>query len=306
MIRNLAYLGFTSPAAAAWETFAPEILGAELADPEVSGAVRIRIDDQAWRLAIHPGEADDLAYVGWQVGDGEDLARLTDRLHRAGIDLHAGDADLAIARPGDAVGWFTDPFGIRHELVHQLRRGPAFSPGRQLAGRFVTGEQGLGHIVLFVPDLERGHRFFHDVLGLVVSDDIQSGPMHVRFYHCPGHAARHHTLAVTAVPGRVGLHHVMLEVTEIDDVGRALDLVKERGIAVQMDLGRHPNDLMTSFYLRSPSGFDIEYGTGGIVVDDATWETTTYAFPSIWGHHPPPAPGPLRPAILRPAVEQGA
>lgn len=305
MIRNLAYQGFTSPTAAEWEGFAPEILGAEVAAGDVDAAVRVRIDDQAWRLAIHPGETDDLAYVGWDVGDGHDLAGLADRLRETGIDVHEGDADLADTRPADVVGWFVDPFGIRHELVDGLRRGPAFSPGRELAGRFVTGEQGLGHIVLFVPDLESGHRFFHEVLGLVVSDDIESGPMHVRFYHCAGHAARHHTVALTAIPGRVGLHHVMLEVSEIDDVGRALDLVKERGIPVQMDLGRHPNDLMTSFYMRSPSGFDIEYGTGGVVVDDATWETTTYAVPSIWGHRPP-ASGPLRPAILREAVEERA
>ena len=39
-----------------------------------------------------------------------------------------------------------------------------------------------------------------------------------------------------------------------------------------MTLGRHTNDLMTSFYVRTPSGFEIEYGTGGLVVDDDTWE----------------------------------
>lgn len=214
---------------------------------------------------------------------------LVDRLGAARIEVHPGDGELASARPDDVVGWFIDPFGIRHELVRGLRQGTAFRPGRELGGPFVTGEQGLGHIVLFVPDLERGHHFFQDVLGLVVSDDIESGPMHVRFYHCPGRAARHHTVALTAIPARVGLHHLMLEVAEIDDVGRALDLVKKRGIPVQMDLGRHPNDLMTSFYVRTPSGFDIEYGTGGVVVDDATWETMTTMWDVTATMRPQPA-----------------
>lgn len=70
MIRNLAYLGFTSPAAAEWKTFAPEILGAQLAADDGGGVVRVRVDDRAWRLAVHLGETDDLAYVGWDVGGG--------------------------------------------------------------------------------------------------------------------------------------------------------------------------------------------------------------------------------------------
>jgi hypothetical protein len=67
-----------------------------------------------------------------------------------------------------------------------------------------------------------------------------------------------------------------------------------------MSLGRHTNDLMTSFYVRTPSGFEIEYGTGGRVVDDETWEVVPYDAQSIWGHQPP-ASGPLFPSILRPA-----
>ena len=66
-----------------------------------------------------------------------------------------------------------------------------------------------------------------------------------------------------------------------------------------MDLGRHPNDLMTSFYVRTPSGFDLEYGAGGVTVDDAAWETETYDALSIWGHALP-ADGLLLPSIIRP------
>ncbi|MFD0567797.1 hypothetical protein ACFQ2M_41870 [Kitasatospora saccharophila] len=33
----------------------------------------------------------------------------------------------------------------------------------------------------------------------------------------------------------------------------------------------HPNDHMFSFYVRTPSGFSVEYGWGGLLIDDATW-----------------------------------
>ena len=56
---------------------------------------------------------------------------------------------------------------------------------------------------------------------------------------------------------------------------------------------------MTSFYVRTPSGFEIEYGTGGLVVDDDTWEVGEHHAQSIWGHKPPAEP--LVPGILAPA-----
>jgi 3,4-dihydroxy-9,10-secoandrosta-1,3,5(10)-triene-9,17-dione 4,5-dioxygenase len=97
----------------------------------------------------------------------------------------------------------------------------------------------------------------------------------------------------------------MLEVHDLDDVGRAYDLVRERGLSLAMDLGRHTNDLMTSFYVRTPSGFELEYGTGGVVIDDDVWHTATYDAPDLWGHHPP-ASGPLLPGIITPFFPEGA
>jgi hypothetical protein len=51
-------------------------------------------------------------------------------------------------------------------------------------------------------------------------------------------------------------------------------------------LGRHTNDHMTSFYLKTPSGFDVEYGWGARTVDDATWQVQRHEKGSIWGHRP--------------------
>ncbi len=170
---------------------------------------------------------------------------------------------------------------------------------------FVTGAQGLGHVVLLVPDLDDAERFVTEALGLRRTDTVEGGGLDLRFFHCPGSAARHHTVAFAAVPRLAGLHHLMLEVTSLDDVGTALDVIGAREIPLAMSLGRHTNDLMTSFYVRTPSGFEIEYGTGGVVVDDDTWTVGSHQRGSRWGHHPP-SDGPLRPRILRPVASQPA
>ena len=286
MITALSYIGFTSPKADDWRAFGPEVLGAQLAPDEDDGAVRLRIDEAPPRIIVHPGEADDLAYLGWEV---DDLEATVASIERAGVSVDRGD----ITR-------FTDPFGFHHELIRERTVGAPFVPGRPMSG-FVTGDQGLGHAVLIVPDLAAVEAFYTNVLGFKVSDTIEAGTT-LRFLHCAGHHARHHTLALVSAPGMIGIHHLMLEVTTLDDVGNALDIVNERKIPLAMSLGRHTNDLMTSFYVRTPSGFEIEYGTGGIVIDDDVWELGHYNATSHWGHRPPES-GPLLPGIMRPFVQ---
>ena len=64
-----------------------------------------------------------------------------------------------------------------------------------------TGEGGLGHIVLIVPDLEAATEFYVRLLGFRHSDDIESG-LKLRFLHCN---PRHHTVALVGCaepPGR--------------------------------------------------------------------------------------------------------
>jgi extradiol dioxygenase len=123
----------------------------------------------------------------------------------------------------------------------------------------------------------------------------------LRFFHCNG---RHHTLAFASVPGMVGMHHLMLEVASLDDVGTALDLCNQHKVPLAMGLGRHTNDLMTSFYVRTPSGFEIEYGWGGRLVDnEQSWVVASYGATSIWGHKPPAEH--LMPGIMRPFNPRG-
>lgn len=157
-----------------------------------------------------------------------------------------------------------------------------FQPARPMSG-FMTGEQGMGHVVLFVPDIAEADRFYSRVLGFKLSDRVLEYGSDLRFYHVNG---RHHSLAVVETPGMVGLHHLMLETNSLDDVGNALDICNEREIPVVQTLGRHTNDLMTSFYVYTPSHFRIEYGYGGLAVDDL-WVPKTFRSSSIWGHKRP-------------------
>jgi biphenyl-2,3-diol 1,2-dioxygenase len=49
-------------------------------------------------------------------------------------------------------------------------------------------------------------------------------------------------------------------------------------------IGRHVNDHMISFYSRTPSGFELEFGWGAREVDDRSWVMTRHNRTAMWGH----------------------
>jgi extradiol dioxygenase len=294
-IDALAYLGITSANVEEWRSFGPNILGTQLA-PTITDDVRLRIDERSYRISIAPGLTNDVAHLGWDVGGPAGLAASVAKVEAAGIEVHDGDAVLLADRAVGALVWFVDPFGFRHELTYGAKTTvEPFEPGRPISG-FVTGSGGLGHVVLFVSDLDAANAFYTDVLGFLRSDEIEMGPMFLRFLHCN---PRHHTVALAAIPGMRGLHHLMIEVASVDDVGTGYDLCVSQDIPVAMTFGKHTNDLMTSFYVRTPSGFEIEYGFGGVLIDDETWVVPEpYRAMSLWGHRPPATT--LFPGVIHP------
>jgi hypothetical protein len=76
----------------------------------------------------------------------------------------------------------------------------------------------------------------------------------------------------------------MVEVDSLDDVGFAFDRCERLGAELVKTIGRHSNDRMVSFYVRTPGAFELEYGWGGRVIDPSTWSSAQIVAPSIWGH----------------------
>lgn len=297
-ITSLGYLRMESPDAKQWATFGPEVLGMALSEDGRDGpdTVSLSNDDRPGRLTVTAGEQNRVRCIGWELPDSGELERAAEQLSEAGVEVcRATEEQVYAARVRDLIS-FTDPSGFEHELFWgQLVVPNSFRPGRAMSG-FVTAGQGLGHVVLIVPELTEALDFYRRVLGFRVSDEIDMHGNRLVFFHIN---ARHHSLAIVAIPGMRGLHHLMMQVDSLDDVGSAHDVCANRGIPLAMTLGRHTNDRMFSFYLRSPGGFDVEYGWGADVVEDENqWVVTHMQSTSTWGHRPGDAPPP---ACIEPA-----
>jgi extradiol dioxygenase len=237
------------------------------------------MDDRHHRLAVHPGERNRLLYLGWDVGSGTALDEAVEHLDRSGIAHEKGTDEECRDRHVQGLIRFQDVVGFSQELFYGQLSSDTFQPAPGRSG-FVTGQQGMGHAVVVVPDLREADQFYTHHMGFRKSDEIYTF-ITLWFYHCN---PRHHSLATVEMRGVRGLHHLMMQARELDDVGAAYDLCLQREIPLTMTLGRHPNDRMVSFYVQTPSGFDIEYGWGAIDVDDETWTVSTYDRPSVWGH----------------------
>ena len=287
-IRSLGYVELEVTDPGAWRRFAFDTIGfapGSGPDPE---AVYLRMDEHGHRLALIPGAVDQVRAVGWQARDGAALARIADAVTAAGIPVRALSQAEADARGVEAAITFEDPCGTPLEIFHgpKLEHSPVVSPHGH---RFVTGALGLGHIVIPVGDIDAANTFYTEVLGFSsrgafrMQAPPEAGPMRIRFLSSN---ARHHTLALMPLPDPKAprLIHIMVEVDELDDVGRALDRVTAGGYHLSSTLGRHTNDKMVSFYVRTPGGWDLEFGTGGMLVDNATYSAEEITADSYWGH----------------------
>lgn len=278
-IHALGYLGIRSDRLDAWSDFAGRLLAMQTID-RGSTALAFRMDDQKQRLLVTDEPGDTLAFIGWEVENHQDLDHFAARLDGAGYRVTRGSRALADRRFVEDLIVFSDPDGNRIELVwNPMRADEPFRPGRPIDG-FTTGPFGMGHAVLHVNNIDALVPFYRDLLGFRLSD-YGLTPYPLYFFHVNG---RHHSFAMVG-SGRTGFHHFMVEFQNLDDVGQGYDLAQLEEGRIAYTLGRHTNDYMTSYYANSPSGFFVESGWGGRIIDPATWEPhETHVGPSFWGH----------------------
>lgn len=287
-VKALGYMGIGVSDMAAWETFANKVLGLATVGQASDGAVLFTMDDHDVRIVAHPSGEDDIIYAGWEVDDAQAVDAMSEQLGAAGIEAITGNADDTAARGVSKMIFCNDPDGLRTEIYCGPKRSGngGFASPAGISG-FVAGAHGLGHMVLGTADPDAKLDFYQNKLGLLLSDHIHlsMGPdvtMTATFLHCN---PRHHTLAILPAPLPKKLHHFMVQAKALDDVGRALDAAKGLDVPLASDLGRHTNDHMVSFYMITPSGFEVEFGWGAREIDDATWQAGEYDTISLWGHH---------------------
>ncbi|MGW0994388.1 VOC family protein [Streptomyces sp. NPDC002523] len=291
-IRALGYLRLETTKLAEWRTYTLDVLGMVEASGTTEDTLCLRIDDRAYRLVIQAGSSDRLLAAGWEVANAAALAQATQELEAAGVAVKPADAAELAERRVQGLIHVSDPAGNPLEIYwgQAMDHTPLGTP---YGNRFVTGDLGLGHVVLPVPGIEAALDFYENLLGFQLRDSMKLPPQAVptateqrdfHWMHFLSPNGRHHSLGL--YPGALppGIVHFMVELETLDDVGRGLDRMNAAGIPIASSLGRHTNDHMVSFYAQAPGGFQVEYGWDGLVVDPAKWVAKEITADSFWGH----------------------
>jgi 3,4-dihydroxy-9,10-secoandrosta-1,3,5(10)-triene-9,17-dione 4,5-dioxygenase len=288
-VRSLGYIRVGAEDLDAWRQFGGEFLGMETVRGDNPEALYYRMDDHPHRIVVSPAAQNQVEAVGLQVGGPEELAETVAAVEQTGTKVTALDAGACRDRRVTEAVAFDDPAGNPIELFWgvALAHTPVATP---LVSSFVTGDQGMGHVVLTVADGPAAYDFYTRTLGFRGRNTLRipqapaaDGTPRFSTLWFLGCNPRHHTVGLLPMDGPGRLLHFMVEVGSLDDVGRAWDRVERLKIPVMQTLGRHTNDQMVSFYVIGPGGFAVEYGYDGLRVtqEEPVYEITEGEY---WGH----------------------
>lgn len=278
-VQALGYVGIRAKDLGDWATYGSNLLGLQRVDKSRS-SLAFRMDDRKQRIVVDADGGEGIGFVGWEVADAATLDALAADIESHGIKVARGSRALADERRVRDLIVLNDPLGNRVEIFHGAETtGDPFVPGRCISG-FRTGPLGLGHFVLHVERIEDMIGFYQDVLGFHLSD-YYTYPFAAYFFHVN---QRHHSIAFVRSP-KNAVHHLMMELYSLDDVGQGYDIAQTEKGRIATTLGRHTSDYLTSFYTWTPSAFMVEYGWGGRPIDVDNWVAKERPEgPSIWGH----------------------
>lgn len=273
-----------------WRRFGHDAIGMHV-DDLTTDAMRFRLDANECRMLLRRGPAEDVVALGWQLDGHTTFDEISRRVADNGVPSTEGSADDAELRGVERFLRFPGPNGLTTEVYTTARTAPM--PLDIPGSGFVTGAGGMGHVALTTkkPHLVRGYysHVFDARLSDYIDETINGMKLKIRFLRVN---ERHHSVAVASVnrlpinPIRTRVQHVNVQMKALDDMVSSYQRVKQLGFDMALSVGQHTNDKELSFYALTPSGFELEAGWNPVLVDESTWQPTTYQGISIWGHTP--------------------
>lgn len=288
---SLGYIVVESRRLERWKAFLKDGIGLHLAASE-AGSLAFRMDGHARRLIVTHGPAEDVAAIGLQLRDVATLHVVLDRLKQRGICAEHGSEAEAALRGVLRFLRVKGPKGLPVELFVDAQTSA--EPLDMRASGFVTGAGGMGHVALTTRLPQAALRFWREIFDARLSDEIVEQlagvTLDIAFLRFN---ERHHSVALAAMrkprldPIRTRVQHFNLLAASLEDVAAAYRRCRSLGFTVAHEIGQHPNDKEVSFYVVSPSGFEVELGCDALTVDEASWQPGIHQGISLWGHKPP-------------------
>lgn len=234
-------------------SFYVDRVGLDLSERLPGGPVFLRCGSDHHNIVLYPAAGPGLKRVAFELETAADLQAAREHLAALGLELHDISAlERAQLKQGDGLR-FTEPHsGLTLEFYTRMQH-MALPFAQRL-----TKIARLGHVVLSVEAYDEMVAFLTHELGFAVSDFVDGRFSFLRAFPNP----LHHSFAVGRSAGGNHLHHVNFMVSDIDDVGQAMNRMQKNGVPIVFGPGRHQPSTSIFLYFLDPDGMTLEYSFG--------------------------------------------
>jgi catechol 2,3-dioxygenase len=201
-------------------------------------------EGQERRVILAPGAPNGLIDAGFALADLGELDRLRARIDSAGWSYEAAPN-----------AFFVDALAVRDPDGARLVFGVPLIDG-EASAVLVERPARLQHIVMASRDPDRVTRFFRDVLGFTLSDNVvdEVGDVRTSFLRCSG---EHHSFAIfKASENR--LDHHCYETRDWNAIRDWADHLAAQGVRIQWGPGRHGPGNNLFLFIHDPDGNWLE------------------------------------------------
>lgn len=216
------------------------------------GETMFRCSDTHHDLILTQGGEPGLKRVAFAMDSAADLAAAKAHLAACGHEpVDVGGNELGKLGVEAAFRVREPTSGLEFEFLHNMAAADA--PFAATCTQIVR----LGHVVIHVTDLRAVLAFLTEQANFRVSDYVEGRIAFLRAFPNP----LHHCFAVQQAAENK-LHHINFMVSDIDDVGKAMNRMKKAGSEIVFGPGRHEPSGSIFLYFLDPDGMTVEYSFG--------------------------------------------
>lgn len=250
--RDLAYVALNVSDLEKSIWFYQEMVGLQRCDgPE--GMALFRCSDRHHDVLLMQSDQPGFKRIGWRLESPNDCSLAFSHFRSLGLQPSTVPVDQRAL-----LGISDDAFRIRQPSTGAVMEFfSAMAPAADIYQPTVAKIERLGHVVMGVVDMPTVERFCLEEMNFRVSDRVGG---EITFFRCFPNPL-HHSFAISKATENK-LHHVNFMVTDMDDVGKAMNRMRRNKVPVTFGPGKHPTSDSVFFYFADPDGLWMEYSFG--------------------------------------------
>src|SRR5258706_6822436 len=232
--------------------FYRDLVGLQLEEQLGRDVAFLRCSDDHHNLVPYPASVPGIKRLAFRTeapGDPEQARQFPER--PGWVVREVPEAQTRQLKQGETLRFRVPDHALTLELYARMDCG---------AGDYiptVAKIQRLGHVVMRCKNRDALLQTLTEKLNFRVSDHFGDQVAFLRCFPNP----YHHSFGVSR-SDEDGLHHVNFMVTDVDDIGRALNRMRNNGVEIVYGPGRHDISNSIFLYYLDPDRLTIEYSFG--------------------------------------------